>query len=189
MRSILWFCMVLSPSLHVSCQSNCHASASTVVSVKKCPEDSDAWTERAKIKNCSAVDQSCTKKENFKYHCVRNAYMNNLLEVCAPVWQSSGFCVEFNEAGERVQDNYGISCKKFKQRCPDSYASTEIFNYPGCYTLLENKRKGSSDPLLIVIFSCLGTVMGLMPCILIVCCKWTEIKRCIKERKYFAVNA
>lgn len=62
----------------------CPLSIETVKRIDKCPKNILDWNDRAKKKNCSSIKQDCTRKGNFKYHCVLNGDGTYLVEVCAP---------------------------------------------------------------------------------------------------------
>lgn len=64
----------------------CPEAVASVKTVSSCPDSKEAWDIAARRKNCSgmAAGQTCTKVENFKYHCVINGFRNKLVEVCAP---------------------------------------------------------------------------------------------------------
>ncbi|XP_062620521.1 uncharacterized protein LOC134282088 [Saccostrea cucullata] len=123
--------------LQVSCESkSCNVSKTTMVEVKRCPKTAEEWNIAASLKNCSAVHQSCVPSYEFKYHCVKNGNSTILLEVCGPVWRSAGYCVEYNEAGHILQDNYNENCTIFSKPCSRTYISTDIYKYQGCYELV-----------------------------------------------------
>lgn len=66
----------------------CEKSTMTKKYVEKCPTDAQSWKIAAEKMNCESVEQRCsdsfdTKRHQFQYHCVINAWMNATLEVCA----------------------------------------------------------------------------------------------------------
>lgn len=64
----------------------CPEAVKSIQLVKNCPSSKEEWEDAASIKNCSKSTgrQNCTTAEEFLYHCVINAYINETLEVCAP---------------------------------------------------------------------------------------------------------
>ncbi|XP_061195880.1 uncharacterized protein LOC133204128 [Saccostrea echinata] len=113
---------------------NCPATKITL-SFTKCPSTEKSWMEAAKKKNCSSIPQNCTSPENFRYHCVANAFMNQTIEVCAPGLYLLGYCPEYNFQGERIQDNYNADCKNFAEPCPSRYKSWMSYKYSDCVAL------------------------------------------------------
>ncbi|XP_062571141.1 uncharacterized protein LOC134233137 [Saccostrea cucullata] len=78
------------------------------------------------------MEQNCTEKTNFKYHCVLNEWGNRTVEVCAPETHIIGAaCAEFNTGGQFIQEHYrsGVKCTT----CPFLYMSTEAYKYKECY--------------------------------------------------------
>ncbi|XP_062594909.1 uncharacterized protein LOC134256270 [Saccostrea cucullata] len=123
---------------------NCPASKLTI-SYTKCPSTHEEWMFAVRRKNCSSISQNCTSPENFRYHCVANAFMNKTIEVCAPGLFLLGFCPEYNFLGERIQDNYNADCKQYAEPCPNRYESWKPYKFPEC-VFLKNAfhRKKSS---------------------------------------------
>ena len=62
---------------------SCAISKQTVQPVEDCPRTAEEWRKAATRKNCSAYAGQCDKPDQFVYHCVINAYINEMLEVCA----------------------------------------------------------------------------------------------------------
>ncbi|XP_062566724.1 uncharacterized protein LOC134229032 isoform X2 [Saccostrea cucullata] len=113
---------------------NCPASKLTI-SYTKCPSTHEEWMFAVRRKNCSSISQNCTSPENFRYHCVSNAFMNETIEVCAPGLFLLGFCPEYNFRGERIQDNYNADCKQFAKPCPNRYESWKSYKFSECLNL------------------------------------------------------
>lgn len=63
----------------------CPASHGTVKYVEGCPKTSTEWHERSKQKKCADINQPCTERQKFRYHCLINEFLNATVEVCAPV--------------------------------------------------------------------------------------------------------
>lgn len=63
--------------------SSCAISKQTVQPVVDCPRSAEEWRKAAARKNCSAYAYRCDRPDQFVYHCVINAYINETLEVCA----------------------------------------------------------------------------------------------------------
>ncbi|XP_062587058.1 uncharacterized protein LOC134248678 [Saccostrea cucullata] len=141
LRALYWLTMLI--LFPYSKERNCSISLYTIEYTDSCPKNMEEWKAREKMKKCENITQHCTEKEYFRYHCVRNAFMNRTLEVCAPIWYSSGFCIEFNKGGERIQDNYEITCTHFATPCPTTYVSTDIYKYPECYSIINKTGNGS----------------------------------------------
>ncbi|XP_062585881.1 uncharacterized protein LOC134247555 isoform X2 [Saccostrea cucullata] len=95
-------------------------------------------------KNCSSISQNCTSPENFRYHCVSNAFMNETIEVCAPGLFLLGFCPEYNFRGERIQDNYNADCKHYAQPCANRYESWKSYKFPECVAVKNTKHRSKS---------------------------------------------
>ncbi|XP_048769053.2 uncharacterized protein LOC125675444 [Ostrea edulis] len=121
---------------------NCPASVSTV-SYTTCPRTANEWRAAAKKKNCSSIPQTCTSPENFKYHCVTNAFRNETIEVCAPGIFLLGFCPEYNFRGERIQDNYDADCKQFTKPCPSRFESWKSYQFPDCTLINDTNPRDS----------------------------------------------
>lgn len=70
----------------------CPESIPTVSIVNRCPSSATEWVSAAKRKSCNDLGQlqSCTKADDFVYHCVLNKDATMLLEVCAPTYLMSG---------------------------------------------------------------------------------------------------
>lgn len=117
---------------------HCPEAVKSIQLVENCPSSKEEWEDAASIKNCSKSTgrQNCTTAEEFLYHCVINAYINETLEVCAPKRLIHGSCTEFNVAGGIIQTHKKVLCKT----CPAFYRSTEAFKYPECYQLVYNAR-------------------------------------------------
>lgn len=70
----------------------CLASLPTVRVVQTCPQNEAELSRAQQQKKCEllAKYQRCTKPDQFKYHCVLNVFLNETIEVCAPVVFSQG---------------------------------------------------------------------------------------------------
>lgn len=70
----------------------CPESIPTVSIVNRCPSSATEWVSAAKRKGCNDLGQlqSCTKADDFVYHCVLNKDATMLLEVCAPTYLMPG---------------------------------------------------------------------------------------------------
>lgn len=49
-----------------------------------CPTSKEEWDRAAQKKICSQFVALDTDEEQYEYHCVINAFLNETLEVCAP---------------------------------------------------------------------------------------------------------
>jgi hypothetical protein len=65
--------------------SPCSESHGTLQYVERCPKTLTEWKERSLLKKCQDINQLCTGRENFTYHCLINEFLNATVEVCAPV--------------------------------------------------------------------------------------------------------
>ena len=76
-------------------QQYCFQALKSKTAVERCPSSKDEWDRAAQKKNCENIvyRQTCTPPDNFKYHCVINAYRNETVEVCAPARIILGYCL------------------------------------------------------------------------------------------------
>ncbi|XP_056015905.1 uncharacterized protein LOC125675445 isoform X4 [Ostrea edulis] len=151
---------------------NCPSSILTV-SYTTCPSTEEAWRAAAKRKNCPSIPQNCTSPENFKYHCVTNAFRNETIEVCAPSIFLLGFCPEYNFRGERIQDNYDADCKQFTKPCPSRFESWKSYQFPECTTTKSHEagthpEKAKQSTETIILFVCIGTIVFVVVGVLLV---------------------
>ncbi|XP_062580750.1 uncharacterized protein LOC134242668, partial [Saccostrea cucullata] len=164
--------VVNSEILQTFCR-NCSFSRMTKIKVEKCPASLEEWTNAAMSKNCSLISQTCVPSSEFKYHCVRNAFSNATVEVCAPIWRSTGYCVEYNEDGEVIQDNYYAPCTNFSTPCPVPYISTDIYKYQQCFRLIKsNNTDYMPIPKESSFNAITGVVIGLslfFVCLIVIC--------------------
>ncbi|XP_061192407.1 uncharacterized protein LOC133200642 [Saccostrea echinata] len=117
----------------------CKESKQTAVHVDTCPKSAEDWKEAASRKGCQNIkfSENCT---SFEYHCVINAWINETVEVCAPIRNIIGnVCAEFSFGGSRIQSNYNATC----QSCPEVYLSNKSYNYSECYDLVYTARNRS----------------------------------------------
>ncbi|XP_062585859.1 uncharacterized protein LOC134247525 isoform X2 [Saccostrea cucullata] len=139
------FFLILTCSMVVvdGTQWQCEVSLTTINFTSICPTNEIDYIKRSKEKNCEDIQQNCTTNSNFKYHCVIDTTGSNFIEVCAPQRFIFGhYCTEFNKGGARVQEHYGYGCKQFNENpCPEAYPSWKCYEYPGCYSLIENEKK------------------------------------------------
>lgn len=73
-------------------KDECFEAASTLSYVTSCPATESELNNASSKKHCEVLAniQSCTKPENFRYHCVLNSWNNSTVEVCAPEILSQG---------------------------------------------------------------------------------------------------
>ncbi|XP_062608267.1 uncharacterized protein LOC134270108 [Saccostrea cucullata] len=108
----------------------CITSNETLKYVDHCPTTRKEWQEQSLQKNCNKINQNCTERNNFQYHCLINELVNQTVEVCAPVTEILGHkCAEYNVIGTRIQDNAVLNCTD----CPFRFNSNEAFKYQQCY--------------------------------------------------------
>ncbi|XP_078319143.1 uncharacterized protein LOC144620906, partial [Crassostrea virginica] len=121
------------------CTESVAATATTVLS---CPSNAKEWDERSLKKGCSQIKHTC---RSFKYHCVVNSWLNETIEVCAPVRIIVGkTCAEYNSGGKTIQRNLKVDCKE----CPDVYSSVKSFLYQKCYKHVQNNMASQNIPTL-----------------------------------------
>lgn len=133
LRIIVLVCLnFLSSALNL-----CPESISTVSIVSHCPNSASEWTSAAIRKSCEDMGkvQTCTKSDNFAYHCVLNKEATMLIEVCAPVHFMNGYCARFSEVDKRILNDPGLDCTKFNPPCPPRFPSNESYKYQTCYKI------------------------------------------------------
>lgn len=169
LRIIVFVCLnFLSSALNL-----CPESISTVSIVSHCPNSASEWTSAAIRKSCEDMGkvQTCTKSDNFAYHCVLNKEATMLIEVCAPVHFMNGYCARFSEVDKRILNDPGLDCTKFNPPCPPRFPSNESYKYQTCYKIagehLEvnpkfDQQKSESIPILSIVF------LAIFVCILII---------------------
>lgn len=129
---------------------DCQETVYNVEVVESCPTSKIEWDIAARRKNCIKLAAEAERKEcrnNEKqpeYHCLINAFRNQLLEVCVAGKIIFGYCAEFNEAGKVIQNHYSAPCEKVSPKCDKSYRSSDAYKYPGCYKLVK-KTQVSTD--------------------------------------------
>lgn len=113
----------------------CPETIPTVSIVNRCPSNATEWVSASKRKSCNNLGhlQSCTKADDFVYHCVLNKDATMLVEVCAPTYLMSGYCARFSEVEKRIIIDTGLDCTKFNPPCSTSFLSNESYNYQTCY--------------------------------------------------------
>lgn len=81
--------------IQVEGYSFCHWSRITAEIVTSCPANKQEIKERAQLKNCEryALNQNCTERHNFKYHCVMNENEQAYFELCAAEYIIHGTCI------------------------------------------------------------------------------------------------
>ncbi|XP_056014843.1 uncharacterized protein LOC130052814 isoform X2 [Ostrea edulis] len=108
----------------------CDASLQTIKDDFRCPRNQFEWNKKAEEMKCASFSQSCTETSDFVYHCLRNAWGNGTIHVCAPTRiLFGGSCAEFSKGGARVQEHYLVGCTS----CPFYYNSTTSYMYQECY--------------------------------------------------------
>lgn len=142
--------LILILCLHVGLTQSkgCAESLATLSIVSTCPKDYESWKTAAQRKNCESIAQiqTCSKSENFVYHCLINNWENATVEVCAPTWFINGFCAEFNIPEGRILNHLQRDCTSLPIPCPSRYISSEAYKYPGCFikTFSRPKTNGYS---------------------------------------------
>ncbi|XP_056013913.1 uncharacterized protein LOC125674852 isoform X2 [Ostrea edulis] len=131
--------------------------------VESCPKTVEEWNKRAKEKRCDVVSSFCSNDSKVEYHCVLNPQEDGLMEVCADIWYSAGFCIEWNENG--LQDNYDLDCKNYSTPCPGFYVSNMTYKYQECYgiyaTTPNNTGDGGSSSVQLIIGITISIVVGI----------------------------
>lgn len=119
----------------------CPLSLELTQKVIQCPRNVHEWNVRAKIFNCSSINQTCVGTDMFQYHCVLNSNGTELLETCAPIKYIYGQkCAEFDAKGKIIQES-SYNCSNAIVPCPLVYNSAEVFKYQSCYEEVPKKRK------------------------------------------------
>ena len=92
MKNIYFVLYILSFKLAVVSSKSCLESVSTLSYVPSCPDNEEDLSKAIHKKQCKhlANVQSCTKPEDFRYHCILNSWRNATVEVCVPVIFSQG---------------------------------------------------------------------------------------------------
>ncbi|XP_056020596.1 uncharacterized protein LOC125667458 isoform X3 [Ostrea edulis] len=111
----------------------CPTVQQTARRVQRCPMNEIEWESAATYKTCGELHRTCTFPTHFKYHCALNVFLNETWEVCAPERYMLGYCIEYNNLGNRIQDNYKRKCLAMDPPCPNIYKSTEAYKYQECY--------------------------------------------------------
>lgn len=123
----------------MSSNDNCLIPNKTVQIVQNCPTTDAQWMEAANRKNCSAFANLCNG--TYKYHCLIDPNINELVEVCMKQKVIHLGCAEFSMSSLQIISNYMRNCSKFPDNpCPMSYSSTKAYKYPGCYELKKKSR-------------------------------------------------
>ncbi|XP_056015198.1 uncharacterized protein LOC125673023 isoform X2 [Ostrea edulis] len=113
------------------CMATCPTVQQTARRVQRCPVNEAEWENAAMNKKCGQLHRNCTS--HFKYHCALSVFLNETWEVCSPWRYLLGYCIEYNELGNRIQDNYMRDCSAMNPPCPSRYNSTEAYRYQECY--------------------------------------------------------
>lgn len=138
----------IEPEVSAANGYSCEVSRLTVEIVKDCPKSEEEWKKAAARKNCEDYASQCDQPNEFVYHCVINAYVNETLEVCAyKQYILSGYCTEYNIGGNLLQSNARAICSSLQPNpCPMLYPSNEAFKYQGCYTLTKKAMSTADRP-------------------------------------------
>ncbi|XP_061177637.1 uncharacterized protein LOC133186394 [Saccostrea echinata] len=129
------FCCLLIPfyEMQVLCVINCPSIQQTARPVNECPKSEVAWKEAAARMNCEHIMQNCSQQRQYEYHCALNIFLNESWELCSIMKYMLGYCMEYNEEGKRIQNNYHRKCLDLNPPCPTRYKSTETYKYQSCY--------------------------------------------------------
>lgn len=112
-----------------------------VENVKSCPLTEQEWRIAEAIKNCSSKVPFCHDLEKWKYHCLRNHWKNQTVQMCGRPQKINGHsCAEYNVGGDVIQANYDTSCEHATPPCPFQYSSDEVYKYTICIeTMIEDQ--------------------------------------------------
>lgn len=142
-KSLLLLLLLTQVCISVSADDFCPEIVNSVEEVASCPTTTEENDRAASKKNCSRITlgKKCNNYQ-LSYHCVINGYGNQTLEVCAP-WKQivGGYCTEFNVVGGRIQLHPTHKCNNEFPKCDTWYNSTDAYNYPDCYKLVNNSEK------------------------------------------------
>lgn len=132
----LWTLCVCIPSVWTLVNCTVCENAKHLEFVDKCPRNKYEFTIAAKRKQSEYVPDDCPERNTHPlvYHCVIHAKLLTPVEVCARVWISQGYCVEYDPNRNEVVSDYEKNCTSFKSKpCPQFFNSPDNFKYPGCY--------------------------------------------------------
>lgn len=119
-------------------------NAKEIEIVSSCPIGITEFLVAAKRKQCEIVSDDCPERKNrpLMYHCVFHAGLSRFVEVCARIWISQGYCLEYDPTRNEVVPNFEKNCTSFHSKpCPQIFNSTDNFKYPGCYETLKRGVK------------------------------------------------
>ncbi|XP_078316979.1 uncharacterized protein LOC111101337 [Crassostrea virginica] len=134
--------IVLLLQLAVVSSKSCLESVSTLSYVPSCPDNEEDLSKAVQKKQCKhlANVQSCTKPEDFRYHCIPNSWLNATVEVCVPVIFSQGYCIKFDEGGSQLQEMYDEDCTNFtRNKCPTRFISSDLMQYKQCNIIIKKQ--------------------------------------------------
>lgn len=111
--------------------------------VNSCPLTEQEWRIAEAMKNCSSKVPFCHDLGKWKYHCLRNHYKNQTVQLCGRPQKINGYsCAEYNVGGDVIQENYDTSCEQSTPPCPFQYSSDEVYKYTICIeTMIEDQSK------------------------------------------------
>lgn len=114
-----------------------------VENVNACPSTEQGWRMAEVMKNCSSKVPSCHNVESWRYHCLRNHWLNETVQMCGRPQKINGYsCAEYNSGGDVIQANYEARCKQSTPPCPFQYPSDEVYKYTVCMeTKIEEPSK------------------------------------------------
>lgn len=129
--------------------------------VSRCPGNVIEWASAAKRKSCGELRkiQSCSKAENFVYHCILNQDATQLLEVCAPRFYLMGLCARFSEVNKRIINEPGLDCTAFDPPCPARFPSNESYKYQMCYRNVgesQQEKEPLHESTLFILYAAVG---------------------------------
>lgn len=130
----------------VSDESSC-IDVTHVEYVNSCPLTEQEWRIAEAMKNCSSKVPFCHDLGKWKYHCLRNHYKNQTVQLCGRPQKINGYsCAEYNVGGDVIQENYDTSCEQSTPPCPFQYSSDEVYKYTICIETMINDRSTTEPP-------------------------------------------
>ncbi|XP_061169425.1 uncharacterized protein LOC133178733 [Saccostrea echinata] len=120
------FILIPSEIVGAETRKGCPTSRQTIQTTSFCPQNEHEWDVAAEKMGCADIEQDCTKKDNFLYHCILREFV--YIEVCAPKTKIiGGYCPTFDPVGEMVVENFKSDCKNHSNPCPDVFESSEAY--------------------------------------------------------------
>lgn len=119
----------------------CPQTIPTQAIVEVCPGDQTEWIKASDRKQCDLINQNCTEKTEFQYHCLPNRFQNKLVEICAPTKVIVGqHCPYYDMQRNVIDTHYNQPCSMHTEPCANVYSSSMTHKYQECYKEIKEKR-------------------------------------------------